>query len=50
MTAEQIQKACDILNAFIVDEVDVKAVPGQGDIAWVRVYPQGEYPFQRSEA
>lgn len=50
LTDTQLQAACDTINAFIAGEVDVKAVPGQGTIAWVRVYSQGEYPFARNEA
>ena len=50
MTESELQVACATINEFIAGEVDVKAVPSQGAIAWVRVYPQGEYPFARNEA
>lgn len=51
LTPAQAAAACATINEFIAGEVDVKAVPGDdGSIAWVRVYPQGEYPFARNEA
>lgn len=51
LTAAQAQSACATINEFIADEVDVKAVPSTSNtISWVRVYPQGEYPFAQNEA
>ena len=50
LTPTQISKACEIINGFISGDVDVNAVPGDLRIAWVRVYPQGEYPFAQNEA
>ncbi len=50
LTTDQLQAACDMINDFISGNVDVKAIPSDGAIAWVRVYPQGEYPFARNEA
>lgn len=50
LTPTQIAKACEIINGFISGDVDVKAIPGDLRVAWVRVYPQGEYPFAQNEA
>lgn len=52
LTSAQITKVCELVNDFISSDasVDVKAVPGDLRVAWVRVYPQGEYPFAQNEA
>lgn len=51
LTPIQVKAACATINEFIGGEVDVKAVPADNNtIAWVRVYPQGEYPFAKNEA
>lgn len=50
LTKTQIVTICSIINDFISGNVDVKAIPGDLRIAWVRVYPQGEYPFAQNEA
>lgn len=51
LTPAQVQSVCATINEFIAGEVDVKAVPSNNNtIAWVRVYPQGEYPFAQNEA
>lgn len=51
LTLTQVQSVCTTINEFIAGEVDVKAVPSNNNtVAWVRVYPQGEYPFAQNEA
>lgn len=50
LTPKQIANACATINEFIAGEVDVKALPGDLRVAWVRVCPQGEYPFAQNEA
>ena len=51
LTFAQVQSVCATINEFIAGEVDVKAVPSNNNtVAWVRVYPQGEYPYAQNEA
>lgn len=51
LSTAQVQSVCATINEFIAGEVDVRAVPSTSNtVAWMRVYPQGEYPFTQNEA